>query len=67
MIEGMSVEDAAQISRQALVEAIGGLPARKQHAAALAIETLQLAPVRKTPNLPTAFQITVKQGAGASA
>jgi len=43
MIEGMRVEEAAQISRQRLVEAIGGLPARKQHAAALAIETLQAA------------------------
>jgi len=43
MIEGMRVKDAAQISRQALVEAIVGLPARKQHAAALAIETLQAA------------------------
>jgi len=43
MIEGMRVEDAAQISRQRLVEVIGGLPTRKQHAAALAIETLQAA------------------------
>ncbi|MGI8653885.1 MAG: iron-sulfur cluster assembly scaffold protein [Pyrinomonadaceae bacterium] len=43
MIEGMMVEDAAQISRQKLIEAIGGLPARKRHAAALAIETLHAA------------------------
>ena len=41
MIEGMKTEEAAQITRQSIVQAIGGLPARKQHAAALAIETLR--------------------------
>lgn len=41
MIEGMSVEKALAITRQQVVEAIGGLSSRKQHAAALAIETLQ--------------------------
>ena len=43
MLQGCSVEEAKLISRQELVEAIGGLPARKQHAAALAIETLKSA------------------------
>ena len=41
MLEGMSVEDAARISRQDVARAAGGLPPRKGHAAALAIETLR--------------------------
>jgi nitrogen fixation protein NifU and related proteins len=43
MLEGMRIEDAARINRQDLTEALGGLPRRKQHAAALAIETLRTA------------------------
>jgi nitrogen fixation protein NifU and related proteins len=43
MIEGMTVEDAARITRQEIIGALGGLPSRKQHAAALAIETLRAA------------------------
>jgi nitrogen fixation NifU-like protein len=43
MLEGMSVEDAARIGRQDVARAAGGLPARKGHAAALAIETLHVA------------------------
>jgi NifU-like protein involved in Fe-S cluster formation len=40
ILEGMTVEDALKITRQEIVSAVGGLPSRKQHAAALAIETL---------------------------
>ncbi len=43
LITGMSVEEASRLSRKDLVEAVGGLPSRKQHAAALAIETLRAA------------------------
>jgi nitrogen fixation NifU-like protein len=43
MIEGITVEEAAQLSRQDIARALDGLPVRKTHAAALAIETLQLA------------------------
>jgi NifU-like protein involved in Fe-S cluster formation len=43
MIEGLSVEDALKITRNEIVSAVGGLPAQKRHAAALAIETLQTA------------------------
>jgi len=43
MIEGMSVEEAEKITRREITDALGGLPARKQHAAALAIETLHAA------------------------
>jgi nitrogen fixation NifU-like protein len=43
MLEGMSVEDAARISRADVTRAAGGLPARKGHAAALAVETLHAA------------------------
>jgi nitrogen fixation NifU-like protein len=43
MIEGMSLKQAAQVSRQDIIQALGGLPARKSHAAALAIETLRAA------------------------
>jgi NifU-like protein involved in Fe-S cluster formation len=40
LIVGKTVEEALQLTRRDLVEAVGGLPARKQHAAALAIEAL---------------------------
>jgi nitrogen fixation NifU-like protein len=43
MLEGMSVEDATRIARQDVARAAGGLPARKGHAAALAVETLHAA------------------------
>ncbi|MDT5261120.1 MAG: nitrogen fixation protein NifU [Acidobacteriota bacterium] len=41
IIEGLPVEEAARITRGRVVGAVGGLPSRKQHAAALAIETLR--------------------------
>lgn len=43
MIEGMTLKQAAQLTRQDITRALGGLPARKGHAAALAIETLRAA------------------------
>jgi nitrogen fixation NifU-like protein len=43
MIEGMTTIEAASITRQQLAHALDGLPARKQHAAALALETLRAA------------------------
>ncbi|HVS80537.1 MAG TPA: iron-sulfur cluster assembly scaffold protein [Pyrinomonadaceae bacterium] len=43
MIEGMNVADAMKLTRKEIADALGGLPSRKQHAAALAIETLRVA------------------------
>jgi nitrogen fixation NifU-like protein len=43
LISGKTIEEAKRLTRAALVEAIGGLPSRKHHAAALAIETLNAA------------------------
>lgn len=43
MLEGMTPEEAAHISRADITKALGGLPARKGHAAALALETLHAA------------------------
>ncbi len=43
MIIGLTKEEAALLTRQEIVRALDGLPARKQHAAALAIETLRAA------------------------
>jgi nitrogen fixation NifU-like protein len=43
MLEGMTVEGALHLTRKEIVSAVGGLPGRKQHAAALAIETLRAA------------------------
>ena len=43
LIEGMPVEEARSLTRDQIVKAVGGLPTRKHHAAALAIETLHLA------------------------
>jgi NifU-like protein involved in Fe-S cluster formation len=43
MLEGMTIENAARLTKQDVTRALGGLPARKHHAAALAIETLRSA------------------------
>ncbi|HEV2765976.1 MAG TPA: iron-sulfur cluster assembly scaffold protein [Pyrinomonadaceae bacterium] len=43
LLEGMTIEDARRLTRHDLTRALGGLPARKQHAAALALETLHAA------------------------
>ncbi|HEV3471264.1 MAG TPA: iron-sulfur cluster assembly scaffold protein [Pyrinomonadaceae bacterium] len=43
MLEGLNVEEAARLTRADLIGALGGLPARKRHAAALAVETLHAA------------------------
>jgi len=43
MIEGMTVTSALNLTRTEIVKAVGGLSTRKQHAAALAIETLRAA------------------------
>jgi nitrogen fixation protein NifU and related proteins len=43
MLEGMDCVEAGRLSRQDIVKALGGLPSGKQHAAALAIETLRSA------------------------
>lgn len=43
MVEGMSIEEARALTKDLIVKAVGGLPSRKHHAAALAIETLQSA------------------------
>ena len=43
MIEGMTVANATKLTRKEIAAALGGLPTRKHHAAALAIETLRAA------------------------
>ena len=43
VLEGLTLADAARVGRRELVRALGGLPARKTHAAALAVETLHAA------------------------
>jgi nitrogen fixation NifU-like protein len=43
MIEGMTTADALLLNKREIARALDGLPARKQHAAALAIETLRAA------------------------
>jgi nitrogen fixation NifU-like protein len=43
MLEGMTLEEAAHLTRDEIIRAVGGLPARKTHAAALAVETLRAA------------------------
>jgi NifU-like protein involved in Fe-S cluster formation len=43
LITGKPVDEARKLTRADLLNAIGGLPSRKQHAAALAIETLNAA------------------------
>ena len=48
MLEGMTLEEAARVTRADITEAAGGLPPRKQHAAALAFDTLREA-LRRGP------------------
>jgi NifU-like protein involved in Fe-S cluster formation len=43
LIDGKTIEEARNLTRADLVNAVGGLPSRKHHAAALAIETLHAA------------------------
>jgi nitrogen fixation NifU-like protein len=43
MIEGMLTVDASRLTKQEITRPLAPLPARKQHAAALAIETLRAA------------------------
>ena len=43
LISGRTIDEARQLTRGDLIDAIGGLPSRKHHAAALAIETLNSA------------------------
>jgi nitrogen fixation protein NifU and related proteins len=43
LIVGKSTAEAKQLTRADLLDAIGGLPSRKHHAASLAIEALQKA------------------------
>jgi nitrogen fixation NifU-like protein len=43
MLIGMTRDEAARLTRAEIIRAVGGLPARKGHAAALAIETLRAA------------------------
>ena len=43
MIEGMLIEEALALTKDQIVKAVGGLPSRKHHAAALALETLRSA------------------------
>ncbi len=50
LIQGKTIGEAKQVTRKQLVEAVGGLPLRKQHAAALAIEALRSA-LEKTAKL----------------
>lgn len=43
LITGKTISEAQNLTRSDLLDAIGGLPSRKHHAAALAIETLNAA------------------------
>lgn len=43
LLFGMTPTDAAKLTRVNLIDSVGGLPSRKHHAAALAIETLRSA------------------------
>jgi len=43
LINGKTIEETKNLTRNDLLNAIGGLPSRKHHAAALAIETLHAA------------------------
>jgi nitrogen fixation NifU-like protein len=58
LITGKTVEESMLLKRDDLVAAVGGLPARKHHAAALAIETLHSAIDDKRSGGKPAFPTT---------
>jgi nitrogen fixation NifU-like protein len=41
LVRGLSLDDAAAVTREAVVEALGGLPASKLHASVLAADALK--------------------------
>ena len=41
LVRGKSIEEASSLTREAVVEALGGLPASKLHASVLAADALQ--------------------------
>jgi NifU-like protein involved in Fe-S cluster formation len=43
LVSGKTISEARQLTKAELLDAVGGLPSRKHHAAALAIETLNTA------------------------
>ena len=43
ILEGLTSEEALALTREKVIDAIGGLSSHRQHAAALAIETLRAA------------------------
>ncbi|HEX7294244.1 MAG TPA: iron-sulfur cluster assembly scaffold protein, partial [Pyrinomonadaceae bacterium] len=43
LLQGQEITNALQLTKADLLNAVGGLPSRKHHAATLAIETLQAA------------------------
>jgi NifU-like protein involved in Fe-S cluster formation len=55
LITGKTVEEAMLLTRTDLVAAVGGLPTRKHHAAALAIEALHSAIEKKNSEDKPAF------------
>ncbi len=55
LIVGKTVAQSMLLTRSDLITAVGGLPSRKQHAAALAIETLRSAIEDKTSGGKPAF------------
>ena len=57
LLTGKTVEEAMLLKRDELVAAVGGLPSRKQHAAALAIEALHSAIDKKNSGGKPAFCI----------
>ncbi|MCM3902874.1 MAG: iron-sulfur cluster assembly scaffold protein [Pyrinomonadaceae bacterium] len=43
MVQGKTVEEVMRFTRKDVLDGVGGLPSRKHHAAALALETLRKA------------------------
>ncbi len=43
MLQGLTTDQAQRLTRREIIDALGGLPSRKSHAAALAVETLHTA------------------------
>jgi nitrogen fixation NifU-like protein len=50
LAQGLPVEEAAALTPEDLVEALGGLPASKRHGAALAVRTLHQALANSAPS-----------------
>ena len=61
MLEGITTQEAARLTRQQIIHALDGLPARKTHAAALAIEDENLVARLEPQHIPQVQRLLARE------